>query len=210
MSSLRCANTSLICDNGKFQRRSKLFDVVRVRHGILPTRHWKHRDIDYLFLYWGFLCIARLQHVVELMVNVWLWSRVCSHAWIVKTSTAIGACANDRPIPPNPSTRTSRQRRQNVSYIRRFGTHFGRFQCTDLIPSLRPFVSALTVCHLTVSALTTENGKECAIPYVYRGKIKYGCIEAYSEGKPWCSLTANYDVDKKYGYCNSQCLFLKF
>lgn len=45
----------------------------------------------------------------------------------------------------------------------------------------------------------------CNFPFVFQGRSYSNCIElddgAGRAGTPWCSLTANYDADKKWGYC---------
>uniref|UniRef100_A0ABM5GSD1 Epididymal sperm-binding protein 1-like n=1 Tax=Pogona vitticeps TaxID=103695 RepID=A0ABM5GSD1_9SAUR len=43
---------------------------------------------------------------------------------------------------------------------------------------------------------------ECVFPFIYRGKSYSDCTEEDSVSwKPWCSLTSNYDVDRKWKYC---------
>uniref|UniRef100_A0A8D2J1P1 Fibronectin type-II domain-containing protein n=1 Tax=Varanus komodoensis TaxID=61221 RepID=A0A8D2J1P1_VARKO len=43
----------------------------------------------------------------------------------------------------------------------------------------------------------------CVFPFRYREKQYSSCTTAGdSGGKLWCSLTSNYDVDRKWAYCN--------
>lgn len=49
---------------------------------------------------------------------------------------------------------------------------------------------------------TNDNGETnpCEFPFIYNGKEYSTCITAERD-HPWCSTTANYDTDKKWGYC---------
>jgi hypothetical protein len=45
----------------------------------------------------------------------------------------------------------------------------------------------------------TVDGADCVFPFTYNSASKLSCV-----GNPaWCSLTANYDLDKKSGVCKS-------
>nr|XP_060636643.1 uncharacterized protein LOC132778050 isoform X4 [Anolis sagrei ordinatus] len=44
----------------------------------------------------------------------------------------------------------------------------------------------------------------CIFPFTYNGKSYWSCIaDGESSGKPWCSLTSNYNEDPRRIYCNS-------
>ncbi|XP_077307888.1 72 kDa type IV collagenase-like isoform X2 [Lithobates pipiens] len=48
----------------------------------------------------------------------------------------------------------------------------------------------------------TANGQPCVFPFKYKWKWYLDCIgEDSSEGRLWCATTADYDEDKKWGYC---------
>ncbi|XP_053119943.1 uncharacterized protein LOC128330723 [Hemicordylus capensis] len=43
----------------------------------------------------------------------------------------------------------------------------------------------------------------CIFPFIYNGKSFSTCTrEGMSDGSFWCATTSNYDVDKKWAYCN--------
>ncbi|XP_060549625.1 uncharacterized protein LOC117668957 isoform X2 [Pantherophis guttatus] len=43
----------------------------------------------------------------------------------------------------------------------------------------------------------------CVFPFIFKEKIYSTCTnEGMSDGKFWCATTNNYDVDKKWAYCN--------
>ncbi|XP_067326641.1 epididymal sperm-binding protein 1-like [Anolis sagrei] len=57
-----------------------------------------------------------------------------------------------------------------------------------------------------------ENGEQdliaqnplCVFPFIYEGVSYNACTtEGMSDGKLWCASTSNYDVDKKWVYCNA-------
>ncbi|KAG8446571.1 hypothetical protein GDO86_014139 [Hymenochirus boettgeri] len=51
------------------------------------------------------------------------------------------------------------------------------------------------------------NGAEepCVFPFIFDGKSYNGCTkEGRQDGYRWCSTTANYDTDQKYGFCPNQ------
>uniref|UniRef100_A0A8C3RUP5 Fibronectin type-II domain-containing protein n=1 Tax=Chelydra serpentina TaxID=8475 RepID=A0A8C3RUP5_CHESE len=42
----------------------------------------------------------------------------------------------------------------------------------------------------------------CAFPFTYQNRTYLGCTaDGDASGRPWCSLTRNYDVDQKRTYC---------
>lgn len=43
----------------------------------------------------------------------------------------------------------------------------------------------------------------CVFPFIYKDKLYTTCTsDGMSNGKCWCATTSNYDVDKKWTYCN--------
>lgn len=50
-----------------------------------------------------------------------------------------------------------------------------------------------------VPVLTTS-GKECKFPFRLRGRLHHQCI-TFLLGRPWCSLTHNFDRDRQLGFC---------
>uniref|UniRef100_A0A4W4GA40 Matrix metalloproteinase-9 n=1 Tax=Electrophorus electricus TaxID=8005 RepID=A0A4W4GA40_ELEEL len=51
-------------------------------------------------------------------------------------------------------------------------------------------------------------GAMCHFPFWFDGKSYSTCItEGRTDGLPWCATTANYDKDKKFGFCPSELLF---
>ncbi|XP_053250779.1 matrix metalloproteinase-9 [Podarcis raffonei] len=52
------------------------------------------------------------------------------------------------------------------------------------------------------------NGANCHFPFTFEGKSYATCTtEGREDNLPWCSTTANFDQDKKYGFCPSELLF---
>ena len=47
------------------------------------------------------------------------------------------------------------------------------------------------------------NGKPCVFPFILDGKTNYECIKTSDRDNYWCSTTANYDLNKEWGYCQS-------
>ncbi|XP_042331320.1 matrix metalloproteinase-9-like [Sceloporus undulatus] len=53
------------------------------------------------------------------------------------------------------------------------------------------------------SRLDAKPKGPCVFPFIYKGKSQSSCImEEAFDGKLWCSLTSNYDVDPKMTYCD--------
>uniref|UniRef100_A0A3B3VFS4 Matrix metalloproteinase-9 n=1 Tax=Poecilia latipinna TaxID=48699 RepID=A0A3B3VFS4_9TELE len=51
-------------------------------------------------------------------------------------------------------------------------------------------------------------GAMCHFPFTFEGKSYTSCTtEGRSDNLPWCATTADYDEDKKYGFCPSELLF---
>ncbi|XP_060722164.1 cation-independent mannose-6-phosphate receptor [Tachysurus vachellii] len=50
----------------------------------------------------------------------------------------------------------------------------------------------------------TSEGDVCMFPFTFLGKTYYECTqEGRADGRMWCSTTASYDKDKKWGFCSS-------
>uniref|UniRef100_A0A087X717 Matrix metalloproteinase-9 n=2 Tax=Poecilia formosa TaxID=48698 RepID=A0A087X717_POEFO len=51
-------------------------------------------------------------------------------------------------------------------------------------------------------------GAMCHFPFTFEGKSYTSCTtEGRTDNLPWCATTADYDKDKKYGFCPSELLF---
>ena len=53
----------------------------------------------------------------------------------------------------------------------------------------------------TVVCGGTADGESCVFPFSRNGTAYNACTGDYREGELWCSTTANYDQDGKWGYC---------
>ena len=45
------------------------------------------------------------------------------------------------------------------------------------------------------------NNANCVFPFVYGG-VTFNQCTYYDRGQKWCSITSNYDTDKKWGFCD--------
>uniref|UniRef100_A0A8C5RZM6 Fibronectin type-II domain-containing protein n=1 Tax=Laticauda laticaudata TaxID=8630 RepID=A0A8C5RZM6_LATLA len=49
---------------------------------------------------------------------------------------------------------------------------------------------------------TTEETRKCVFPFIYNGKSYNSCTrDGREDGKLWCAITENYDVDKRLTFC---------
>ncbi|KAI5090811.1 cation-independent mannose-6-phosphate receptor precursor [Silurus meridionalis] len=50
----------------------------------------------------------------------------------------------------------------------------------------------------------TTNGSVCVFPFIFLHKSYSECTEeGRTDGRKWCSTTANYDIDRQWGFCSS-------
>lgn len=49
------------------------------------------------------------------------------------------------------------------------------------------------------------DGATCHFPFTFEGKSYTSCTtEGRTDNLPWCATTADYNKDKKYGFCPSE------
>jgi hypothetical protein len=75
------------------------------------------------------------------------------------------------------------------------GHGYERFDFVDALP-VAPHPTCVT------TAVPTRTG--CVFPFHYRGRLYNGCTDYDSNGgQQWCATTSDYDVDGKWGVCDS-------
>ncbi|XP_042331317.1 epididymal sperm-binding protein 1-like [Sceloporus undulatus] len=61
----------------------------------------------------------------------------------------------------------------------------------------------LTQPPLAVPGNNTDSKEQCVFPFIYKGKSYSTCTkDGLFSWKLWCSLTANYDTNRMWKYCN--------
>ncbi|CAM5123164.1 unnamed protein product [Natator depressus] len=84
------------------------------------------------------------------------------------------------------------------------------YTCTDEAAKPRRFWCATTGnydrdrcwSYCSDTLLAGNSTALCAFPFTYQNRTYLGCTaDGDASGRPWCSLTRNYDVDQKRMYC---------
>ena len=66
------------------------------------------------------------------------------------------------------------------------------------------FLSVKSLISFPVSCPVKTLEEECCeFPFIYKGKTYASCTTK-NHNRPWCSVTGNYDKNKKWGNCNSE------
>ena len=67
----------------------------------------------------------------------------------------------------------------------------------------RPFsIIPIAACTLTFGGTRhADDGLCCQFPFIYKGQTHTRCVANERGGRPWCSLTGNYDADRRWGMC---------
>ncbi|XP_078375989.1 uncharacterized protein LOC144659429 isoform X3 [Oculina patagonica] len=59
-------------------------------------------------------------------------------------------------------------------------------------------------CPSECSAKTVD-GQCCHFPFLYKGVEQTSCVKGVTTNRKWCGVTYNYDKEKKWGWCPSEC-----
>ncbi|XP_073448050.1 uncharacterized protein [Aquarana catesbeiana] len=63
-------------------------------------------------------------------------------------------------------------------------------------------------CKLIYAVGGTAHGEPCVFPFTYKSKTYSDCTgDDSTEGHLWCATTADYDTDKKWGYCTRNLIY---
>ncbi|XP_078376019.1 matrix metalloproteinase-9-like isoform X1 [Oculina patagonica] len=54
-------------------------------------------------------------------------------------------------------------------------------------------------------SVKTVDGKCCHFPFLYKGIEQTSCVKSVTTNRKWCGVTYNYDKEKKWGWCPSEC-----
>lgn len=91
------------------------------------------------------------------------------------------------------------------------GTHTNAIMCCllHLVFTLENAFNIQSNLLLTTPVVKTRYGNAegalCQFPFTFNGKSYTTCTtEGRSDNLPWCATTADYDNDKKYGFCPSE------
>ncbi|XP_060061207.1 cation-independent mannose-6-phosphate receptor isoform X2 [Erinaceus europaeus] len=80
------------------------------------------------------------------------------------------------------------------------GVSFGRLASMRLDYRHQDEAVILTYANGDPCPPETEDGRPCVFPFLYNGKSYYECVVG-NRAKLWCATTANYDRDRKWGFC---------
>jgi hypothetical protein len=72
----------------------------------------------------------------------------------------------------------------------------------DETSTTAPATVPSTAC-LTYTVAGNANGAFCQFPFRYKGTMYYECTRIDNK-RPWCSTTADYDVEKRWGVCSGK------